>query len=146
MRKHLQPADLQDLLKQPKCATLATHFKNGTVLLSPVWHEWQNGGFTVAAAADDIKIRHIRRNDQVSISLAEDVAPYQGIEVRGSATIEDGEGLETIRRIAIRYLGSDRGISYAKLFDGAHIQLIRVRPGTFRGWDFSDEAELAVPT
>ena len=143
MRKHLQPADLQDFLKQPKCATLATHFKNGKVLLSPVWHEWQDGGFTVAAAADDIKIRHIQRNDQVSISLAEDIPPYKGIEVRSSATIEEGQGLETIRRIAIRYLGSARGLAYAKLFDGAHIQLIRVRPGTFRGWDFADEVELA---
>ena len=88
MRKNLRLEDLGDFLDQPKCATLATHFKDGTILMSPVWHEWKDGGFTVAVASEDIKARHVRRDARVSISVAEDSPPYRGIEVRGEASIE----------------------------------------------------------
>jgi hypothetical protein len=39
MRKNLNPEELGDFLEQGKCAILATHFRDGRVLLSPVWHE-----------------------------------------------------------------------------------------------------------
>ena len=143
MRKNLCPKDLGDFLDQPKCATLATHFKDGTILMSPVWHEWQDGGFTVAVASEDIKTRHIRRDAKVSISVAEDSAPYRGIEVRGEASIERADAFETTRRIAVRYLGPQQGSSYVEAFREADLVLIRVKPGVLRAWDFADETELS---
>ncbi len=139
MRKNLRPEDLGDFLEQPKCAMLATHFKDGTVLLSPVWHEWQDGGFTVAVAHQDIKVRHVQRDARVSISVAEDHPPYRGIEIRGAASIERAEAFETIRRIAGRYLGTERGAAYVEPFREADLALIRVKPGVLRAWDFTDE-------
>lgn len=55
MRKDLQTGDLGDFLDQPKCTILAAQYKNGQVLLSPVWHEWIDGGFTIFILADDAK-------------------------------------------------------------------------------------------
>ena len=97
MRKNLVPKTWVTSWSSPNAQTLATHFKDGTILMSPVWHEWQDGGFTVAVADEDIKTRHIRRDAQVSISVAEDSAPYRGIEVRGEASIERADAFETIR-------------------------------------------------
>ena len=142
MRKNLRPEDLGDFLDQPKCATLATHFKDGTILMSPVWHEWQDGGFTVAVANEDIKVRHVRRDARVSISVAEDSPPYRGVEVRGEASIEREDAFETTRRIATRYLGPQQGPAYVEAFREADLVLIRVKPGVLRAWDFTDEAEL----
>ena len=142
MRKNLKAEDLGDFLEQAKCATLATHFQDGTVLLSPVWHEWRDNGFTVGVAANDIKVRHIRRDAQVSISVAEDTPPYRGIEVRGKATIGKQGAKEITRRIAIRYLGPEQGKVYADVVTQAHLALIRIEPGVLRVWDFADEAEL----
>ncbi len=142
MRKNLRLEDLGDFLDQPKCATLATHFKDGTVLMSPVWHEWKDGGFTVVVPSDDIKARHIWRDAKVSISVAEDSPPYRGIEVRGEASIERADAFETTRRIAGRYLGAQQGSAYVKNFREADLVLIRVKPGVLRAWDFADEAEL----
>ena len=68
--------------------------------MSPVWHEWKDGGFTVVVASEDTKARHVRRDARVSISAAEDSPPYRGIEVRGEASIERADAFETIRRIA----------------------------------------------
>ena len=142
MRKNLQAEDLGDFLEQAKCATLATHFRDGTVLLSPVWHEWRNGVFSVGVAANDIKVRHIQRNAQVSISVAEDTPPYRGIEVRGKAIIDKASAKEITRRIAIRYLGPEQGEIYADVVTQAELALIRIEPGVLRAWDFADEAEL----
>jgi hypothetical protein len=55
------------------------------VLLSPVWHEWQDGGFTVVIPVGDVKLRHIDRDPHVSIVVAENSPPNRGIEVRGEA-------------------------------------------------------------
>lgn len=121
---------------------MATHFRDGTTLLSPVWHEWCDGGFTVAVAANDIKVRHIERDARVSISVAEDVAPYRGIEVRGQATVGKEGAQEITRRIAMRYLGPERGKGYADMVTQADLVVIRIKPGVLRAWDFADEAEL----
>src|SRR5918997_1406141 len=45
VRRGLRSEDVAALLAAPKCATLATYRRDGTVLLSPVWHEWRDGGF-----------------------------------------------------------------------------------------------------
>jgi PPOX class probable F420-dependent enzyme len=139
MRKNLKPQDLGDFLEQAKCATLATHLRDGTVLLSPVWHEWRNSGFTVATSAEDIKARHIQRDPRVSIVIAEDTPPYRGIEVRGQAKIVRNDALATIRRIAIRYLGAEQGAAYIDAVGQGDLVLIRLEPGVLRAWDFTDE-------
>ena len=143
MRKNLKLEELGDFLEQAKCATLATRFRDGTTLLSPVWHEWRDGGFTVAVAAGDIKVRHIERDARVSISIAEDTPPYRGIEVRGQATISKEETQEILRRITVRYLGPEQGEVYANMMTQADLALIRIEPGVLRAWDFVDEPELA---
>ena len=143
MRKNLKPEELGDFLEQTKCATLATRFRDGTTLLSPVWHEWREGGFNVAVAAGDVKARHIERDARVSISIAEDTPPYRGIEVRGRATISKEGTKEITRRIAVRYIGPERGARYIDTIAQADLVLLRIEPGVLRAWDFADESELA---
>ena len=87
VRKGLKPGDLGDLLEQARLAVLATHYPDGTVLLSPVWHEWRDGGFSVPTGTGDVKVRQARRDPRVSIVLAEDTPPYRGIEVRGPMAV-----------------------------------------------------------
>jgi hypothetical protein len=55
MRRDLAIGDLGDLLERPMVAVLATHRSNGETLLSPVWHEWRDGGFNVVVGVDDAK-------------------------------------------------------------------------------------------
>jgi hypothetical protein len=45
MRRDLTMDDLGDLAELRLLAVLATYRPDGTVLLSPVWHEWRDGGF-----------------------------------------------------------------------------------------------------
>jgi PPOX class probable F420-dependent enzyme len=139
MRRNLRPEDLGDLLIQPRLATLATNFADGTVLLSPVWHEWCDAGFTILIGAIDVKLRHLRRDPRVSVVVAEDARPYRGIEVRGQAAIVPNDDGATLLRIAQRYLGAEAGQAYAENSNPANSVTLRIRPGVLRAWDFADE-------
>lgn len=139
MRKDLRLEDLAALLDQPRLAVLATNFADGSTLLSPVWHEWRDGGFTILVGATDVKARHIRRDPRVSVVLADDLPPYPGIEVRGRAELVPAGDLVALRRIAIRYLGPDRGNRYADASDASTQAVLRIAPTVVRLWDFADD-------
>jgi hypothetical protein len=46
--------NLGDVLERPLVAVLATYRRDGTVLLSPIWHEWRDNGFSVEAVAQRV--------------------------------------------------------------------------------------------
>lgn len=135
MRRGLKPEELDGLLEAPLVAVLATRAPDGLPLLSPVWHEWRDGGFTVFTGPDDVKVRHLRRDPNASIVVYESRTPYRGIEVRGRAAVSAGADAVTIRRIAARYLGE----AAAQVWTDASAVLIRLEPGVLRAWDFADE-------
>jgi PPOX class probable F420-dependent enzyme len=137
MRKNLRPDDLGDLLDLPLVAVLATYRADGGVLLSPVWHEWRDGGFDVATGSRDVKVQHLRRDPRASIVVYEHQPPYRGIEVRGEARLIAVD-VDTVRRIAARYLGAEAGAAYVRTVGGDDV-IIRLEPGELRVWDFADE-------
>jgi len=139
MRKNLRPEDLGDFLEQGKCAILATHFRNGRTLLSPVWHEWQDGGFTVFVAEGDIKLRHIEHNRHVSIVVADDGPPYRGVEVRGEAKIVASDIRTGMHRIAVRYLGAEQATAFIEGYGDTPTVCLRIEPEKLRVWDFADD-------
>ncbi len=96
MKTNLGPDDLGDLLEQPIIGVLATRRADDTTLLSPVWFDWSDGGFSIWADSASGKVRHIERDPRVSFVVANDEWPYRGLEVRGNATISDNQGQGTI--------------------------------------------------
>jgi PPOX class probable F420-dependent enzyme len=136
VRKGLTPGDLGDLLELPLLAVLATYRRDGTVLLSPVWHEWRDDGFNVVTGSRDVKAGHLRRDPRASIVVCEHGPPYRGLELRARASLVVPEDQSILRRIATRYLGPEAGQRYAET-SGDNL-LIRLEPGQLRGWDFAD--------
>ena len=138
MRKNLRPEELGDLLERPLVAVLATRRSDGGVLLSPVWHQWRDGGFDVASRGEDVKVDHLRRDPRANIVVYEHAPPYRGIEVRCEARLEQAPA-ETVRAIAIRYLGEGAAAAYLSAEGAADDTLIRLEPGRLRAWDFADQ-------
>jgi PPOX class probable F420-dependent enzyme len=137
VRKGLKPSDLGDLLELPHVAVLATYRRDGSVLLSPVWHEWRDNGFNVVTGARDVKADHLRRDPRASIVVYEDDPPNRGLELRATARLSELKDRSVVRRIATRYLGPEGGERYAAETTGDDL-LIRLEPGELRGWDFAD--------
>jgi PPOX class probable F420-dependent enzyme len=136
MRKNLTIEDLGDLVDLPLLAVLATYRRDGTVLLSPVWHEWRDGGFQVVTGSQNVKAAHLRRDPRASIVVCEHIPPYRGVEVRCSARLATADG-DAVRRIASRYLGAEAGAAYAGT--ARDDLLVRLEPGDLRAWDFADD-------
>src|SRR5262249_22112366 len=115
----------------------ATYRRDGTVLLSPVWHEWRDGGFNVVTGSRDMKAMHLRRDPRASIVVCDDAPPYRGIELRASARLSTPEDRSIVRRLASRSRGPEAGEQYA---EGAGDDLlVGLEPGELRAWDFSDD-------
>jgi PPOX class probable F420-dependent enzyme len=137
MRRGLTMDDLGDLTELRLLAVLATYRRDGTVLLSPVWHEWRDGGFHVVTGGHDVKVAHLRRDPRASIVVCEHTPPYRGVEVRCHARLVTVAVGDAVTRIASRYLGAEAGAAYAE--SAGDDLLIRLQPGDLRGWDFADE-------
>jgi PPOX class probable F420-dependent enzyme len=136
MRK-LGPAELGDLLEAPLVAVLATYRTDGSVLLSPVWHQWRDGGFDVVVGPNDIKLKHLRRDPRASVVVYGNDPPFAGLEARGEASLDPDGGAAAILSMALRYLGPEDGPAYAATV--ANSVLVRLEPTQTRGWDFADE-------
>jgi PPOX class probable F420-dependent enzyme len=137
MRRGLSVDELGDLVDLPVLAVLATYRRDAAVLLSPVWHEWRDGGFNVVTDCVGVKATHLRRDPRASIVVCEHAPPYRGIEVRGNAQLLTSGVPEAVERVASRYLGREAGAAYAATAEDD--LLIRLRPGSLRAWDFADE-------
>lgn len=141
MRTNLGADDVGDLLDEPLIAVLATRRADDTIMLSPVWFEWFDGGINMwVPTPEGGKVGHVRRDPRVTVVVANQVWPYKGFELRGEATVstETADFYDVLRRTALRYDGPEAAermvASYAP---GA---VIRVEPGVVRAWDYEDEA------
>jgi PPOX class probable F420-dependent enzyme len=144
MRRDLTIADLGDLLELRLLAVLATYRHDGAVLLSPVWHEWRNGGFGVVTESRGVKAAHLRRDPRASIVVCEHSPPYRGVELRGSARLFTAGVGDAVQRIASRYLGAQAGAAYAG--SARDDLLLRLEPGELRAWDFADDPDFNQDT
>jgi hypothetical protein len=111
VRKGLTTDDIGDLLGLPLLAVLATHWRDGTTLLSPVWHEWRDNGFNVVTGARDVKAGHLRRDPRASIVVCDDSPPYRGLELRASARLSMLENRSIVRRIATSVTSARKRVS-----------------------------------
>jgi PPOX class probable F420-dependent enzyme len=138
MRTGLELTDLGGFLDEPRVAVLATLRRDGSVQLSPVWHEWRDRGFNVWIGSDDVKARHLRRDPRLTILVAGSEPPLKGVEVRGDARFVEEAVTETAVRIASRYVGREEAVRYTRTLAGEDV-IVRLEPGELRVWDFADE-------
>jgi PPOX class probable F420-dependent enzyme len=142
VNRGLSVEQLDGLLDERRLAVMSTFRADGTVLLSPLWYIWEDGGFTIGMAAADGKLKHLRRDPRVTIVVSEDEFPYRGFELRGIATLLDIPYGPVIRRIARRYVGDAASAFYDDDRGGT---IARIEPGEMRGWDFRDDlTEMGV--
>jgi hypothetical protein len=143
---------LGDLFDQPWLATLATYRKDDTILLSPVWFEWDGEGFVVSLVDGDVKHVHIQRRSLVSLMIAEEASyPGRMLEVSGNVTVRSDEGAQDIFRIATRYLGEEVARRWIEQYPELEWVTVRLVPERSRALDhrnvpFLAEAKPRYPT
>jgi PPOX class probable F420-dependent enzyme len=141
VRTNLGAKDVGDLLEQPLIAVLATRRNDDTVMLSPVWFEWHEGGINIwVPTPEGGKVGHVQRDPRVTVVVANQTWPYKGFELRGEASISTvpADFYDVLGRTALRYEGPEAAERMVSSY--APGAVIRVEPGVVRAWDYEDEA------
>ena len=60
------------------------------------------------------------------------------MEVRTTAAFMEEGVAEIARRIAVKYIGEEKGAAYVEALGGDDV-IVRLMPGDIRIWDFADE-------
>ncbi len=141
MRTGLGVDDVADLLDQPLIAVLATRRADDSIMLSPVWFEWHEGGINVwVPTPEGGKVGHVQRDPRATVVVSNTTWPYKGFELRGDATVslEPDDFYGALRRTALRYSGPEAAERMVASYPPGAV--IRLEPGTIRAWDYEDEA------
>jgi PPOX class probable F420-dependent enzyme len=128
---------VRSLLEAPSPAVLTTYRQDGSVLVSPVWFRWNDGGFEVVIAEGDLKLRHLARDPRCVLVVFEAVRPFRGVEVRGLAELVECDVGPMRAAIAGRYLGVSDGTRFAAERESKPGVLLRLVPDDPRVWDLS---------
>ncbi len=106
--------EIEAYLGEPHVANLTTVRPGGRPHVAPVWFLWEAGRVYMIAGNTAVKVRNIRANPAVALSVAADARPYQYVIMEGQAQVRE-DGLEDmVNRICIRYDGPDRGAEFAQ--------------------------------
>jgi PPOX class probable F420-dependent enzyme len=108
-RAALDP-EVTELLTARNMAHVATVMSDGGPHVSPVWIELiEDDRLAIFSTEAHLKIRNLRRDPRVGISVADEHNPYRSVIIRGRVTEEiHGEpALEIADRMSRRYTGAD---------------------------------------
>jgi hypothetical protein len=129
-------ARVQTLLDGPAATVLTTYRRDGSALVSPVWFRFNEGAFEVVIARDDVKLKHLARRPECTLTVFETLPPFRGVRASGRPELISEDTSAARSAIAGRYLGSEGGRRFAagRATPGV---LLRLRDDKPRVWDLS---------
>ncbi len=101
---------VRDLLTARNMAHVATLMSDGSPHVSPVWIELlDDERLAIFSTEAHLKIRNLRRDPRIGISVADEHNPYRAVIIRGRVVeeIDDERAIEIMDRMSRRYTGAD---------------------------------------
>ena len=131
----MTPEQIDEYLSRPMIADLATVNPDGSPHVAPVWFRWDGDVVKVFTQTTAVKVRNIRQDARVSMSVAKQEAPYGYVIVNGTAEISD-EGIpDEVRAMAIHYKGEVEGEIYIRqALQEMEFCLLTITPTKIIGW------------
>ena len=104
------PQSVRELVAKAPLAHLTTLSSKGGPQVTVVWVGIENDEFVIGHLAVHQKVRNIRRDPRVALSMLSDTTNALGLReylvVYGDARVTDGGAVDLLRRLAPLYLGS----------------------------------------
>ena len=123
-----------EFLREANVAVLGTVNSRGQPHGAPVWYLYDDEVFVVSTGRGSRKHRNAEANPNVSLVVDTKAPPYYAVMVQGTAEIGPAMGEEERLRLAIRYLGEDRGRRYVESTRGGDEEqsvTLRITPRSF---------------
>ncbi|MGB2693917.1 MAG: pyridoxamine 5'-phosphate oxidase family protein [Dehalococcoidia bacterium] len=111
----LQDPIAQALLRSTIPARLAYTWLDGTPRVVPIWFHWDGTEIVLASPPKAPKLRALRRNPAVALTIDDTEWPHKVLLVRGTATVETVNGIAAeYAASARRYFGEEQGDAWVK--------------------------------
>jgi PPOX class probable F420-dependent enzyme len=119
---------VRKLLDDPNPAVLGTVNADGGPQTSVVWVGRDGGDLLVSTADGRRKVRNMRRDPRVSLTVYDSADPQRYVEVRGLATVTEDVGRRLAVRLAEEYEGPGAGEEYLRLPPQIRRVAVRITP------------------
>ena len=127
------------MLQLPLNAVIALHRQDGSVLQTPVWHEWTGTTFRFYVPAGDRKIAMLGRDARISLVVAESEYPFRTMQVEGVANLSTDGFRAVARGIAARYVAAHDPATPVEEYIGPEDGVIvEIATSAVRAWDYAD--------
>jgi PPOX class probable F420-dependent enzyme len=131
------PESVEEFLREPHIAVVATLKADGTPHTAATWYDWEDGQLLLNMDHSRLRLTHLRRDPRVSVTVLDRDDWYRHITLSGRVVeIHDDVGLADIDRLAYRYIGE----AY-KTRDSARVSAW-VAVERWHGWDASGERKV----
>jgi PPOX class probable F420-dependent enzyme len=97
---------IRKFLERPNFAVLATISPSGRPQATPVWFLVDGQQILINTGKGLVKLRNIRANPHVALSIYDRDEPYTHVQIRGKVVaIDEAHGARDIDRLSLRYRG-----------------------------------------
>jgi PPOX class probable F420-dependent enzyme len=98
-----------ELLAGPNFGHLGTVNRDGSVQVSPIWVDLEDGKPVFNTAEGRVKWRNMRRDPRVTLEVIDTDDGYRSVEIRGRVTMTHEGAEKHINDLAIKYTGEGFG-------------------------------------
>ncbi|MGW0229846.1 PPOX class F420-dependent oxidoreductase [Actinopolymorpha singaporensis] len=106
MPKPPVPADVEEILKRPNPAVMATVRPDGTPVSVATWYIWEDGRVLLNLDATRKRLEHLRADPRVSLTVLDGDSWYRHVSLQGTVTLEPDPELAVIDRLSRHYTGN----------------------------------------
>jgi PPOX class probable F420-dependent enzyme len=100
------PPDVDEFLRRPNPAVIASLRRDGAAHTVATWYDWDDNRVLVNMDEGRLRLRFMRRDPRVALTVLDDDGWGRHVSVLGRiVSIEEDVELRDIDRLAIRYTG-----------------------------------------
>ena len=102
------PADVDEFLRRPNPAVVATLRPDGSPHSVPTWYDWEDGRVLLNMEDSRLRLGYLQRDPRAALTVLGSGGDdwYSHVSLLGRViSITDDESLEDIDRLALRYTG-----------------------------------------
>lgn len=129
------PTTVQQLIERGPIAHVVTLNADGSPQVSLAWVGVEGGEIVIGTLPDQVKLRNIRRDPRVAISMVTGERNAYGLDeyvvLHGRARVTDGGAADLLQRLARIYLGPD--VRFPPMPDPPPGWVIRIAVGRIAG-------------
>jgi hypothetical protein len=109
-------------------ARLAYVWPDGTPRVVPVWFHWNGSEFVIATPPKAPKLKALRMNSKVALTIDDNTFPHKVLMARGTATLEEVDGVVPEYELAAnRYFGEAQGNAWVQQVRQMLPRMVRIR-------------------